>query len=345
LRGGTDKEVIVMLRIGLFGCGRIGKVHAAAVAAHPRAELAWVSDPVLDSAATLGDRYGARATVHAQEVLDDPTVDAVIIGSPTPTHVDLIAAAVRAKKAVMCEKPIDLDIARVDACWKEIAELSPTVMVAFMRRFDRSIRALRDGVHAGQIGQLEQLLITSRDVAAPPRSYIAVSGGIFRDMTIHDFDIARFIMGDVVEVQAMGANLIDPDIQAEGDVDSVMVTVRSADGALCQIVNSRRCVVGYDQRIEAFGSAGVLNVGNHVPSTVSRGGPGFSTSSDGYVEAWQERFANAYHAELDHFVTSVLAGSAVSPTFDDGRAALLIADAATQSLISGGQPIRVVQDA
>ena len=201
-------------------------------------------------------------------------VDAVLIASSTDTHVDLLTRSAKAGKAVLCEKPIDLDLAKVEACWTEIGPLDPVVMVGFNRRFDPSFKALRDRLRAGEIGRLEQVVITSRDPAPAPVEYLKVSGGLFRDMTIHDFDMARYLAGEIVEVHAMGANLIDPGIQAIGDIDAAMVTLRAKSGALVHINNSRRCVYGYDQRVEAFGAKGMLQALNRHPTTVYRLGCG-----------------------------------------------------------------------
>jgi len=195
-----------MLRFGLFGAGRIGRVHAASLAAHPQTELAVVHDPVEAAALEVATQYGAMPTQDAETILGDDSIGAVVIASPTATHVDLLTAAVRAGKAVLCEKPIDLDLDRVDACWEDIKGLESTVLVGFNRRFDPTFAEIRDRIAAGEIGRLEQLLITSRDPAPAPAAYIASSGGLFRDMTIHDFDMARFLLGEVVEVQATGAN-------------------------------------------------------------------------------------------------------------------------------------------
>ncbi|MFC5951167.1 inositol 2-dehydrogenase [Pseudonocardia lutea] len=324
-----------MLRVALFGCGRIGRVHAGAVAAHARAELAWVCDPMEAAAKELAGQYGAEAGSDVAAVLADESVDAVIVASPTPTHVDLLTAAVKAGKAVMCEKPIDLDLARVDACWAEIGSLSPTVMVGFNRRFDPSFREIRDRVAAGEIGRLEQLVITSRDPAPAPKAYLETSGGLFRDMTIHDFDMARFLLGEVVEVQATGANLIEPYIAEVGDIDSAVVVLRAADGALAQITNSRRCVFGYDQRVEAFGATGMLTAQNQLPTSVRYAGADRSEAASPYQNFFLERYSAAYALELDHFVTAVESGTAPSPTFADGRAALVLADAAAESLRTG----------
>jgi myo-inositol 2-dehydrogenase / D-chiro-inositol 1-dehydrogenase len=197
-----------LIHFGLFGCGRIGRVHADSIEVHSRAELAWAYDPIESAADEVAKRYGAVTAPTADTAMDDPTVEAVVIASATPTHVDLLTRAVRVGKAVLCEKPIDLDLARVDRCWTEIAALNPTVMVGFNRRFDPSFREVHERIAAGDIGHLEQLTIVSRDSAPASRDYLAVSGGLFRDMTIHDFDIARFFLGEVVEVYATGANLV-----------------------------------------------------------------------------------------------------------------------------------------
>jgi myo-inositol 2-dehydrogenase/D-chiro-inositol 1-dehydrogenase len=264
----------------------------------------------------------------------------VIIASPTPTHVDLLAACARAGKAVLCEKPIDLDLARVDACWEGIKGLNATVMVGFNRRFDPTFAEMRERVAGGEIGRLEQLLITSRDPAPAPAAYIASSGGLFRDMTIHDFDIARFFLGEVTEVQAIGANLIEPYIAEAGDVDSAVVSMRGAGGELCQITNSRRCAFGYDQRVEAFGAGGMLSAGNQTATSVRRSGAAGTETAAPYLNFFLDRYAAAYRAELDHLVICVEQGLTPSPGFADGRAALVLADAATESMKTG-QAVRV----
>ena len=261
-----------MIGFALIGCGRIGRVHARNIVAHPRADLVTCYDVVVSSAAAVEVESGARQARTVDEALADPRVDAVLVASNTDTHVDLIARSVQAGKPVLCEKPVDLDIARVDACWAAISGLRPTVMIGFNRRFDPSFRALRDRLAAGEIGAIEQVVITSRDPAPPPAQYIAGSGGLFRDMTIHDFDMARFLAGDIVEVQAMGANLVDAAIQTQGDIDAAMLVLRAASGALVHINNSRRCAYGYDQRIEVFGAAGMLQAHNRHLTTVEAWG-------------------------------------------------------------------------
>jgi len=329
-----------MLHFGLFGAGRIGRVHAGSLAQHPRAELTAVHDPAQAAAREVAARCGATATADADAIIGDPGIDAVIIASPTPTHVGLLTRCARAGKAVLCEKPIDLDLARVDACWAEIRDSRAAVMIGFNRRFDPSIAGVRDRVAAGEIGRLEQLVITSRDPAPAPAAYIRTSGGLFRDMTIHDFDLARFFLGEVVEVQAMAANLIEPYIAEAGDVDSAMVLLRGAGGELGQIVNSRRCSFGYDQRVEAFGAAATLSVGNQTATSVRHCGPSGTETAPPYLNFFLERYGPAYRAELDHLVRCVEQGQAPSPGFADGRAALVLADAADES-IRTGRAVRV----
>ena len=321
-----------MIRFALFGCGRIGRVHADSIDVHPQAELAWVYDPIESAAQEVAKQYGASTAPSVDAAMEDPSVDAVVIASATPTHVDLLTRAVRTGKAVLCEKPIDLDLARVDRCWTEIAALNPTVMVGFNRRFDPSFREVRERIASGEIGRLEQLTIVSRDPAPAPREYLAVSGGLFRDMTIHDFDLARFFLGGVAEVYAMGSNLVADYIAELGDIDGAVVVMRGADGALCQITNSRHSVFGYDQRLEAFGSAGMLSVGNQHPTSVRLSNGTQTEAAPEYLNFFLDRYTPAYRAELDHLITAMEQGGQPNPGFADGREALALADAALESL-------------
>jgi myo-inositol 2-dehydrogenase / D-chiro-inositol 1-dehydrogenase len=291
-----------------------------------------VYDPIESAALEVAKQYGAAVAPTVNVAIDDKSVDAVVIASATPTHVDLLTRAVRAGKAVLCEKPIDLDLARVDRCWTEIAALNPTVMVGFNRRFDPSFREVHDRIAAGDIGRLEQLIIVSRDPAPAPRDYLANSGGLFRDMTIHDFDLARFLLGEVTEVFATGANFVADYIADLGDIDSAVVVVRGAAGALCHITNSRRSVFGYDQRLEAFGSAGMLSVGNQHPTSVRLSSATQTEAAREYLNFFLDRYTPAYRAELDHLITAMEQGSQPSPGFADGREALVLADAAVESL-------------
>jgi myo-inositol 2-dehydrogenase/D-chiro-inositol 1-dehydrogenase len=324
-----------MIRFAVLGCGRIGRMHARNLARHPRAQLVSVYDIVAKSAADAAAELGVTAAGTVEEVLADSRVQAVLIATSTDTHVPLIIAAAKAGKAVLCEKPIDLDLKRAEACGAEIAPLKATVMIGFNRRFDPSFHAVHRRLHAGEIGTLEQLIITSRDPAPPPIAYIKVSGGIFRDMTIHDFDLARYMAGDIESVYATGGTLIDPDIGAAGDIDVAMVVLRAKSGALIHINNSRRCAYGYDQRVEAFGAGGMLQAQNHFATSVQHWGKHGTGTQDTAQPFFIERYAEAYAAEIDHFVESVLHGTAPMSSFADGVAALKLAEAANESLRSG----------
>jgi myo-inositol 2-dehydrogenase / D-chiro-inositol 1-dehydrogenase len=324
-----------LIRFALLGCGRIGRVHADSIDVHPEAELAWVYDPIESAALDVAKRYGAESAPTVDSAIDDPSVDAVVIASATPTHVDLLSRAVRGGKAVLCEKPIDLDLAQVDRCWVEIGGLNPTVLVGFNRRFDPSFREVHDRIAAGDIGRLEQLTIVSRDPAPAPREYLAASGGLFRDMTIHDFDLARFFLGEVEQVYATGANVVADYIAELGDIDSAVVVLRAADGALCHITNSRRSAFGYDQRLEAFGSAGMLSVGNQHHTSVRLSTATQTEAAPEYLNFFLDRYTAAYRAELDHLIMAMEHDSQPSPGFADGREALALADAALESLRTG----------
>ena len=324
------------LKIGLIGTGRIGQVHAASIAALPETTLRWVCDPFVESAEAMAQKYeGAQVTTDPREVLESGDVDAIIVASPTPTHVDLISAAIDAGVPVLCEKPIDLDIARVDALREKARSATVPVVLGFNRRFDPHFAELHRRVARGDIGPLEQLTITSRDPAPAPAAYIRDSGGIFRDMTIHDFDMTRFFVPDIVEVTARGAQQFSSDIAAAGDYDAVVVTLRGARGELITIINSRHCAYGYDQRIEAFGADGLLQVGNVGPTIVRAYGAESVEGIAPYHTFFLQRYAEAYRLELAAFVEAIHGRPSTSPGFEDGRAALILADAAVRSAADG----------
>jgi myo-inositol 2-dehydrogenase/D-chiro-inositol 1-dehydrogenase len=329
-----------MVRFAVLGCGRIGRMHAQNLARNPSVHLVAVFDVVASAAQEIAHALGVRAAASVEEVLGDASVDAVLIATPTDTHVPLLIAAAKAGKAVLCEKPIDLDMGRVQSCWKEIAPFKPTVMIGFNRRFDPSFKAVRERIGAGEIGALEQVIITSRDPGPPPVAYVRVSGGLFRDMTIHDFDMARSLVGDIVEVHATGANLIEPAIRAAGDIDAAMVTMRAASGALVHINNSRRCAYGYDQRIEAFGARGMLQAGNRTATTVEAWNDQHTGARDVVLNFFIQRYQEAYVAELAHFVACVQETKEPLANFAAGVEALRLADAALESLRTG-QTVRV----
>ena len=324
-----------MLNIAVIGAGRIGHVHARTIAGHPQADLALVCDPVGDAAEKLASQYdGARSAKDAEEAFADPQVDAVIIGSPTPLHIPHLLAAAKAGKAVLCEKPIALDMADVEAARTDLDAISTPVMFGFNRRFDPSFAAVRAAVEAGRIGALEQLTVISRDPAAPPIEYVTVSGGIFRDMTIHDFDTARFFLGDITEVHAVGQNL-DPAIEKAGDFDAAVVTLRAASGAVATIINNRHCASGYDQRLEASGHDGALFAENIRPTTVRLSNAEVTDAQEPYLDFFLERYADAYRLELSAFIEAVEAGTTPPTGIGDAVAALRLAEAATRSARTG----------
>jgi myo-inositol 2-dehydrogenase/D-chiro-inositol 1-dehydrogenase len=323
------------LKVALFGSGRIGQVHARNIADHPELELAWIADPFIEGAQALAATTGAQALATADEVFANADLDAIIIGSPTNTHVDLISRATAAGVAALCEKPIDLDIDRVRACRDQIRGTSSPLMLGFNRRFDPNFASLRARVQAGEIGRLEQLTIISRDPAPAPKAYIATSGGIFRDQSIHDLDMARFFVPDIIEVSATGSNLFCDYIEEAGDFDSVVINLRGRGGELITIINSRHSAYGHDQRLEAFGSEGLLTAGNMAPTTVRKYSAAGTEESDPYLPFFLERYGQAYRNELDSFVKAIRGGTSCSPGFDDGLMALVLANAAEESARSG----------
>ena len=324
-----------MFRFGLLGAGRIGKMHARNLAAHPRADLCGIYDVDPEASGEVADATRSRVYDSVDELLDS-SVEAVLIATSTDTHCDLIERAARAGKAVLCEKPIHLDIQRVDRCGEVTKASGVPVQIGFNRRFDPSHAALRRAAADGDIGRLELAVITSRDPAPPPLDYLRVSGGLFRDMMIHDFDIARFLFAEEpVEVTAMGGVLVDPAIGEIGDVDSAMVTMRMASGALCQINCSRRCAYGYDQRIEMFGEKGMLISANPTMTNLQRYNSTSTGAGDRLHHFFIERYAQSYIHEIDAFIDALTGGYDPSPSFEDGRRALMLADAALESAKSG----------
>ena len=331
-----------MLGFALFGAGRIGKLHAGNLAANPRVNLVCIYDVIEHAARELATKHGAKVAPSAEAVFADSAVDAVIIGSSTATHVDLMTAAAKAGKAVLCEKPIDLDIERVNRCRDEIAGLGVPIQIGFNRRYDSNLAAVEAAVRAGEVGTVELVVISSRDPGLPSIDYLKGSGGIFRDMAIHDFDLARFVLGDdePVEVSATGSVRVDPAVGEAGDIDTAMLWMRTDSGALCHINNSRRAVYGYDQRLEVFGSAGMVISNNVRPTSVERFTKDTAGMRDPFLHFFIERYGESYIRELDDFIDAVEGGAEPSVTFEDGRRALLLADAAAESHATG-RPVRV----
>lgn len=321
----ADGEEI--MKFGVIGAGRIGKIHAANIAARPDCQVAYVADVDAAAAEALAKASGA-AVAGIDEIIGARAVDAVAICAPTDMHADLIEQAARAGKAIFCEKPIALDVDRIRRCLDVVATTRAPLMIGFNRRFDPNFAALQARIAAGTIGAVEIVSVTSRDPAPPPISYIARSGGIFRDMMIHDFDMARFLLGEEpIAVSAMGSALVDPKIGEAGDVDSAVVVMETKSGKLAQISNSRRATYGYDQRIEAHGEKGMLSAANLRETTVEFAGAA-GIVGDKVLNFFLERYALAYRLELDAFVAAVEAGRPPAPSGEDGLAANRLADAA-----------------
>ncbi|MDX7985884.1 inositol 2-dehydrogenase [Xenorhabdus sp. 12] len=323
-----------MFNIALFGAGRIGQVHAVNIAGHKETCLYSVIDPNQANAEALAQKYQAKIQ-SIEEAMADPHVHAVLIASATDTHADLIELAARHNKMIFCEKPVHLDLERVRQCLAAVKEYQVPLFVGFNRRYDPQFRRLKNLFNAGTVGKAESLLITSRDPSPPPAEYVRVSGGMFRDMTIHDFDMARFIIGEEpCAIYAQGSNLVDPAIGQAGDIDTAFIVLKFPSGAMATITNSRRSGYGYDQRLELHGEKGLLTAGNIKENSVEFWG------EDGCVAAKPEyfflqRYREAYIAEWNHFV-DVMAGRAVPETCGtDGEQALYLADKALESLHSG----------
>jgi myo-inositol 2-dehydrogenase/D-chiro-inositol 1-dehydrogenase len=331
----TAVTVVAPLRVGVIGVGRIGRLHAELLARRvPGAALGPVYDPSETAARDVSDRLGAPMAESAAAVLESD-VDAVAICSSADSHAELMVAAARAGKAIFCEKPVDLSAARVRACLEVVEAEKATLMIGFNRRFDPNFASLRRRIAEGAIGELELVAITSRDPGPPPISYIERSGGLFRDMMIHDFDMARFVLGEEpVAVSAFASAQVDKAIGAAGDVDTAVVIMETKSGKVCQISNSRRATYGYDQRLEAHGSLGMVSAGNVRESTLEFAGA-HGYTSDKALNFFLERYDGAYRSELDAFVQAVQAGKEPHPNGEDGLKALLLADAAYQSWKTG----------
>ncbi|WP_299550453.1 inositol 2-dehydrogenase [uncultured Tateyamaria sp.] len=329
-----------MINIALLGCGRIGQVHARSLVGIEGAQVAAVADAMPEAAQMLAARTGAKV-MDVEDILAASDIDAVVIGTPTTTHYDLIHGAARSGKAIFCEKPIDLSAARIRDCLAVVDQHDVPFFIAFNRRFDPNFRTLKGRIDDGRVGRVEMVTILSRDPSPPPIGYIKTSGGLFRDMMIHDLDMARFLLGeDPVEIFAHGSCLVDPEIGEAGDVDTAMASLRTASGKLCQISNSRRATYGYDQRIEVHGEKGMLRADNVLTSTVE------VSDAQGFTRAptepfFLERYAAAYTAEMQHFVDVLISGTTPNPSGIDGYKAQVMADAAQASYEAGGPQVLV----
>ena len=326
-----------MKNVAVLGAGRIGRIHATNLAALPGVTLKFVCDPAGSAAADLAAQLGAQVATP-EIVFADPTIDVVAIAAPTDAHSDLITRAARAGKHIFCEKPIDLSVARAQACADAVRAAGVACMMGFQRRFDPTFNEAKERLARGAIGKPEMLVVTSRDPGAPPPHYLKGSGGIFRDMLIHDFDIFRWILcadGDEAEwLAATGSCLVDPEIATVGDIDSAVVTIRTRQGRLAQINASRRAAYGYDQRFEVLGAGGMLQCGNHRPSEVLQSDAA-GVHADKPEHFFLQRYREAYRLELVHFFEALQSGASFRTTIADGVAAQVLADAASQSWLSG----------
>lgn len=325
-----------MIEVALFGAGRIGRIHGRHVAESTQARLRYVVDPDPSAAREVAEPAGAEAILDPEGALSDPSVGAVIVAAPTPAHVDLVVGAARAGKAIFCEKPIDLDLQRVDLALDEVERAQVPFFVGFNRRFDPSFAHLKAELARGAIGAVELVTITSRDPAPPPRAYLETSGGLFRDMMIHDFDMARWLLAEEpVRVFASASALVGTDAAEVGDVDTAAVVLETASGRIAQISNSRRATYGYDQRAEVHGSLGMLRVDNpraHHVVAEGRDGGTQAVLQDFFLE----RYAEAYRRQMHHFLSALVDEDGpllVGP--HDGRQALVLAEAAQCSLATG----------
>ena len=315
-------------------------MHAENLAQRSDAALVYVVDTKPEAARALAEPLGAKQASE-ERAFGDPKVDAVLIATSTGSHADLSIAAAKAGKAIFCEKPVDLTLAKVEACIKAVNKAKVPMFVGFNRRFDPSFRALKKRLDSGAIGKLEQVIITNRDPGLPELRFLATSGGLYLDFTIHDFDMARWLLGEEpVEVFARGAVLVDPRVKTEGnDIDTAMVMLRTKSGRMCSIMNSRRAVYGYDQRIEVFGEKGMLRAANLTPTTVERFGAE-ATCADNPWPNFQTRYAAAYAAELTSFIASVQRGKPAEIPPEDSRQVLLLCEAARKSSETG-KPVRL----
>ncbi len=328
-----------MIRFGILGAGRIGKVHAATIAKSSKAAIAYIADAMPKAAAELAKSVGADvADVNA--IIKAKNVDAILIATPTDTHADLIEAAAKAGKGILCEKPVSLSVARIEKCLKVVAKTKASLMIGFNRRFDPNFASVQKRIAAGDVGQVELVTIISRDPGPPPLDYIARSGGLFRDMMIHDFDMARFLVGEeFVVVQALGASLVDKAIGKAGDVDTASVQMQTKSGKICVITNSRRASYGYDQRMEVHGSKGMLKAENVHNTTVQLlNGDGYQ--ADPIMNFFTERYGEAYANEVNAFIDGMDKGVSARPNGYDGLQAQKLADAATKSWQTG-KPVQV----
>jgi len=322
-----------MINISLMGAGRIGKMHAEIISAHSNVNLKYVYDINKDNALQVAEQNKAEIANSPEEAINTDKIDAILIASATPTHTQFITMGAKAGKAVFCEKPIDLDINKVNECMSVIKDIDIPLQIGFNRRFDNSHAKVQQARLKKEIGELEMLIITSRDPEPPGLEYLNAAGGFFRDTTIHDFDLSRFILGEdpIVQVSAFGDNLFDENAKQAGDFDTAMFVLKSKAGVLIHINNSRRAVYGYDQRVEAFGSKGMVISNNQTPTSIESFTETSTSSKQPVLHFFIERYAQAYKDQFNHFIECINNNNKPKVTFEDGRSALIIANAAYES--------------
>jgi len=326
-----------MFRFAVLGTGRIGDMHAKIIDSLGDAEVTWCYDIDIDRAKITAESVSAKFTNDISEVFKANDFDAVLIASLTNTHVELILKSAECGKPILCEKPIDVDINKVELCKKELLKYNVPIQIGFNRRFDPSHKYVKDSVQNGKIGDLELLVITSRDPGPPPpRQILEACGGLFRDTTIHDFDMARYILKDEpTEIFAMASNLVDPIFAELNDFDTAMIVMKTQSGSMCHINNSRRTNYGYDQRVEAFGKDGMVQSNNLRPKEISIYNDKATDQQDLLLWFFIERYKEAYQAEIVDFIENIKNNDKPSVTFEDGRRALILANTAYESLEAG----------
>ena len=323
-----------MINIALFGLGRIGVMHAQNIYLNNNCSLQYVFDIDQALAKKIAKKFNSISIKNTRIAYTDKNVDVIFITTPTSTHIKYIMEAVKFKKTIFCEKPLDLNIKKINQCKKFIKKYNPKIQVGFNRRYDPGHYALKKSIQIGEIGKLEKIIITSRDPAPPSMAYLKVSGGIFRDMTIHDFDLIRFYLGndEVKEIFATTTNLSDLRIKKINDYELAMCLIKSEKGVICMINNSRHCSYGYDQRVEVFGSKGMVISGNRRDYASEKFLGSKTAIKRPLLNFFIDRYEKAYQLQLDDLVYLVQKRKKPRASFEEGRKAIIIANAAYKSL-------------
>ena len=327
-----------MIKFALLGAGRIGKMHANNIALNPQSDLKIVYDVNNSAAREVSKMHNCKIAQSAEEAITNASIDAICIASSTPTHIQYILLAAKAGKAIFCEKPIDLDINKVDQCKKDLERFNVPIHIGFNRRFDLSHNSLKKAKDKGEIGDLEMIIISDRDAVAPGIEFLKKAGGLFRDKAVHDFDLTRFILGNndpLVEIFAFGENLFSQSAKETDDLDTAMFVMKSQSGILCHINNSRRAVYGYDQRVEILGSKGMIISDNQTPTSIKKFNKDMTKAENPIYYFFHKRYDQAYKHQLNIFIDCIINKKPTHVNFEDGRIALIIANAAYESFQSG----------